>query len=157
MRIQQFVKKLNNTELGKGNTHECYVLVSRRVPTMDDFFDNKNIRPIFKDKITNTLLPNSIHITKGGEFRINGLSEYYSKNNLCAGDEILFERQDNNGITEFFIDLNSKQNIITFQKNSKGFEALNFDRLSQKLKNNKLELQVFFNNKICEMKIEFKE
>ena len=31
MRIQQFIKSLNNTEIGKGGTHECYVLVSKKV------------------------------------------------------------------------------------------------------------------------------
>jgi hypothetical protein len=157
MKIQQFIKMLNNTELGKGNTHECYVLVSKKVPKMDYFFDTINTRPVFIDKITNTIIANSIHITKGSELRINGLSDYYSRNKACPGDEILFERRDDNGKTEFLIDLKSNQNIIVFQKNSKGFEALNIDRLSQKLANNKFEHQILFNDKVCNINIQFKE
>ena len=31
MKIQQFIKSLNNTEIGKGGTHDYYVRVSEKV------------------------------------------------------------------------------------------------------------------------------
>ncbi len=157
MRIQQFIKKLNNTELGKGNTHECYVLVSSKVPKMDEFFDDQNLRPNFQLLTTSPNFNSAIHVTKNREFRINGLSEYYANNDANAGDEILFERRDNNGRTEFFLDFKQKNNTITFQRNTKGFEALNIDRLATKLVNNKFLIQCQFNNNICDLLIQFKE
>ena len=42
MKIQQFIKSLNNTEIGKGGTHECYVLVSKKVDMIESLFDNTN-------------------------------------------------------------------------------------------------------------------
>lgn len=157
MKIQQYIKKLNNTELGKGNTHECYVLVSSKVPMMNDFFDDQNLRPTFQLLSQSTNSINTIHITKSREFRINGLSEYYSKNSANAGDEILFERRDFNGKTEFFIEFKAKNNTITFQRNAKGFEVLNVDRLNNKLVNNMYSLECEYNNRKCEIIIQFKE
>ena len=40
MKIQQFIKSLNNTEIGKGGTHECYVLVSKKVENIENIFDS---------------------------------------------------------------------------------------------------------------------
>ena len=157
MKIQQFIKKLNNTELGKGNTHECYVLVSSKAPMMNEFFDDQNLRPNFHQVSQNSNSINSIHITKGRELRVNGLSEFYANNNACAGDEIMFERRDINGKTDFFIDLKTKNNILTFQRNAKGFEALNIDRLNDKLINNMYVLQCDYDNSNCELTIQFKE
>ena len=37
--------------------------------------------------------------------------------------------------TEFFINIKTKENIIIFQKNSRGFEVLNVDRLNNLLTN----------------------
>jgi hypothetical protein len=157
MKVQQYIKKLNNTELGKGNTHECYVLVSSKVPMMNEFFDDQNLRPNFQLISQNSNSINSIHITKGRELRINGLGEYYSNNNANAGDEIMFERRDINGMSSFFIDFKAKNNTITFQRNAKGFEALNIDRLNDKLVNNSCILQCEYNNSACQLTIQFKE
>lgn len=157
MKIQQYIKKLNNTELGKGNTHECYVLVSSKVPMMNEFFDDQNLRPNFQLASKNNSIVNTIHITKSRELRINGLSEFYSKNNANAGDEILFERRDLNGNTEFFLDFKAKNNTITFQRNAKGFEALNVERLKNKLLNNKYLVQCEYDKSKCELIIQFKE
>ncbi|CAM3795957.1 hypothetical protein FLGE108171_15290 [Flavobacterium gelidilacus] len=156
MKIKQFIKSLNNTEVGKGGTHECYVLVSKKVPDIENIFDLNNFKPKFYN-LKNGGIINSVHITKGGEFRINGLGDFYRNNNVNAGDEILFERRDTQDSTEFFIDLNIKTNIITFQKNSKGFEVLNMDRLTRHLNGKKYELKGFFNDNFQDIKIEFKE
>jgi hypothetical protein len=156
MKIQQFIKSLNNTEIGKGGTNECYVLVSKKVENIETIFDHTNLKPIFIN-LKNGGKVDSVHITSGREFRINGLGDFYRNNNANAGDEILFERRDNIDSTEFYIDLNIKSNIITFQKNSKGFEVLNIDRLTKKMSKRKYELIGFFNGIIQNIKIEFKE
>jgi hypothetical protein len=156
MKIKQFIKSLNNTEIGRGGTHECYVLVSKKVPNIENIFDPSNLKPKFFN-LKNGGIINSVHITKSGEFRINGLGDFYRNNNVNAGDEILFERRDTIDSTEFYIDLNIKSNIITFQKNSKGFEVLNIDRLMKNMSDRKYELNGFFNGNFHNIKIEFKE
>jgi len=133
------------------------VLVSRKAPMMNEFFDDQNLRPIFRLISQSQESINSIHVTNVRELRINGLSEFYENNNASAGDEIMFERRDSNGTTEFFIDFKANRNIITFQRNAKGFEALNVDRLYDKLQNNRYLLQCEYNNINCELIIQFKE
>jgi len=115
MRIRQFIKSLNNTEIGKGGTHECYVLVSTKVENIENIFDSTNRRPSFVN-LKNGGIVNSVHITTGREFRVNGLGDFYRSNNVNAGDEIIFERQDDGTKTEFYINLNIKENSIIFQK-----------------------------------------
>jgi hypothetical protein len=156
MKIQQFIKKLNNTELGKGNTHEYYVLVPSNLD-IEKIFDVNNRKPTFFDKITNKERNNLAQLSIGRETRIKGLGPYYRENKLCAGDEVVFERRDFEGEVKFYIDINHKQNIITFQKNTKGFEVLNLDRLKIKLIDNKYEIKSYFNNKLCEVIIQYKE
>jgi hypothetical protein len=124
MRVIQFIKSLNNTELGKSGTNETYVLVSKNVKGIENLFDTTNRKPSLIN-LKNGGIISSVHITDGGEFRINGLGDFYRVNNTNAGDEIIFERRDN----QFYINLHTKTNTIVFQKNSKGFEVLNIDRL----------------------------
>jgi hypothetical protein len=126
MKTLQFIKSLNNTELGKSGTNETYVLVSKNVKGIEKIFDTANRKPSLIN-LKNGGILSSVHITDGGEFRINGLGDFYRANNANAGDEIIFERRDN----KFYINLHSKTNTIVFQKNSKGFEVLNIDRLKE--------------------------
>ena len=83
MKIQQFIKSLNNTEIGKGGTHESYVLVSSKVENIEKIFDIDNHRPTFVN-LKNGGFLNGVHITSGREFRINGLGEFYRINNINA-------------------------------------------------------------------------
>jgi len=156
MRIQQFIKKLNNTELGKGTTHEYYVLVPSDVD-IEKMFDKQNRNPSFFDIVSKKIKNDLAQLTIGRESRIKGLGPYYRENKVCAGDEIIFERRDYNNKIEFLVNLNIKHNIITFQKNTKGFLVLNFDRLSKKLRKGKYELQTFYGDKLYEVIIQFKE
>ena len=156
MKIQQFIKSLNNTEIGKGGTHECYVLVSKKVENIENIFDSTNYQPSFIN-LKNGGKVDRVHITSGREFRINGLGDFYRNNNVNAGDEIVFERQDDGVKTEFFINLNTKENTIIFQKNSRGFEVLNSDRLDLLLSANRYQDKVSYNGSSGLFVIEFKE
>lgn len=156
MKVQQFIKSLNNTEIGKGGTHECYVLVSKKVENISNIFDAANLQPRFVN-LKNGGTVDSVHITSGREFRINGLGDFYRNNNVNAGDEIVFERQDDGTKTEFFINLNTKENTIVFQKNSKGFEVLNSDRLDQLISGNSFQAEANYNGNSGLLMIKFKE
>lgn len=146
MKVLQFIKSLNNTELGKGGTHETYVLVSKYVKDIEKLFDISNHKPVMIN-LKNGGVLDTVHITSGREFRINGLGDFYRENNANAGDEIIFERRNN----IFYVNILTKENSIIFQKNSKGFEILNLDRLKKSSYNN-----VIFNNKIGELEITYK-
>lgn len=156
MKIQQFIKSLNNTEIGKGGTHECYVLVSKKVESIEKIFDPANLQPTFIN-LKNGGTVDSVHITDGREFRINGLGDFYRNNNVSAGDEIVFERQDDGTKTKFFINLFTKKNTIVFHKNSRGFEVLNSDRLAQLISGNSYQDTVNYNGSSGLVIIEFKE
>jgi len=114
MKTLQFIKSLNNTELGKSGTNETYVLVSKNVKGIEKIFDTANRKPSLIN-LKNGGILSSVHITDGGEFRINGLGDFYRANNVNAGDEIIFERRDN----KFYINLHSKTNTIDFKVSDK--------------------------------------
>lgn len=156
MKIQQFIKSLNNTEIGKGGTHEYYVLASKKVRNVVNIFDATNRQPTFINLKNGSLL-DGVHVTSGREFRINGLGDFYRNNNVNAGDEIVFERRDGGSKTEFFINLNTKQNTIIFQKNTRGFEVLNLDRLDQLISGNSYQGKVNYKGRSGLIVIEFKE
>jgi hypothetical protein len=146
MKIQQFIKSLNNTELGKSGTNETYVLVSKNVKGIETLFDSHNRKPSLIN-LKNGGVVSTVHITEGGEFRINGLGDFYRSNNASAGDEIIFERRGD----QFFINLHTKTSTIIFQKNSKGFEVLNIDRLKGSSFYN-----VHYNGQLGKLDIDFK-
>lgn len=90
MKVVQVAKKLNNTELGKGGTHDTYVLIPNDLD-VSDIFDEPN-KPIeFVDKYTKEKV--TIRNTVGREKRLVGLGQYYRSRDLYAGDEIVFEKQ----------------------------------------------------------------
>ena len=142
MKIQQFIKSLNNTEIGKGGTHECYVRVSESVKNIRNIFDPSNYEPEFIN-LKNGGLLDGVHITIGREFRINGLGDFYRNNDVNAGD--------------FIINLNTSNDRINFQKNSRGFEVLNMDRFTTLTSSNKFQKKVYFNGIFGLFMIEFKE
>ena len=53
MEIIQFIKQLNNTELGKGNTHDTYILIpnSIGVDEISDIFEKQDVDYTFKEII----------------------------------------------------------------------------------------------------------
>ena len=162
MRIQQFIKKLNNTELGKGNAHETYVSVPKKsdvrlIFNPENLFEDINLK--IYDLVSMSYLDNIRYGFKKAnkEWRITGLGKYYRDNEVNAGDEIVFERQDDGTKTEFFINLKTKENIIIFQKNSRGFEVLNSDRLDLLMTANRYQDKVSYNGSSCLSIIEFKE
>ena len=154
MKVQQFIKKLNNTELGRTGIHENYVLVPQSVD-LSTFFDATHLNPIFYDRRSGTVV-DYIRYTSDRENRIVGLGQYYRINKADAGDKILFERSDSHNDTKFYIDLIKYENLILFQKMSKGFEVLNPDRLQPKLVHGYFALTSKLNGDPCELEIRFK-
>jgi hypothetical protein len=84
MKSEKYIKILNNTELGKGTTHECYVLVTGSYNVDNIFTSFINGTTNFIDKVDNSNIDN-IRIQQGRETRIVGLGPYYRKYELNAG------------------------------------------------------------------------
>ena len=126
MKIIQFVKQLNNTELGKGGTHDSYVLIPNELD-VSDIFETVNTPISFIDCDSQEQV--NIRHTIGREKRIVGLGEYYRSKNLSAGDEIIFERRICSSFDEYKIRVRKNQNRIVFKKERRGFEILTPERM----------------------------
>lgn len=124
MKIIQFIKQLNNTELGKGNTHDTYILIPKSME-MNDIFEEVNKDFEFTDKQDNKYKV-KLKLTKGREIRIVGLGPYYRMKELNAGDTILLEKRIQNTQHELFIDV-KKESWVVFQKYGEWFESLTPD------------------------------
>ena len=124
MEIIQFIKQLNNTELGKGNTHDTYILIpnSIGVDEIRDIFEKQDVDYTFKDK-ENVEYSIDLKLTVHRENRVVGLGPYYRRKDLKAGDTILLEKRINNEKIEFLIDF-KKNDFIYFKKSGSYFEAL---------------------------------
>jgi hypothetical protein len=155
--IQVFTKVLNNTELGEGSTHDCYVHVSTNAVNMNSFFDENNMNPHLIDKTTNKTVPGDIHITKNREFRINGLGQYFSEKEARAGDKISFEKKVNKEKTQFYVCILKESESVTFLKKSDGYEILNPDRISEPKLNKPYVCNGIFKNEKTKIEIIFKE
>ena len=125
VKVVQVIKKLNNTELGKGGTHDTYVLIPQNLDISDLFpIVNEQISFINKE---NGKIVNLRH-TSGREKRIVGLGPYYNEYDVCAGDEIILERQIIRDESQYFISLKKRLNTIMLQKQRNGFEILTDNR-----------------------------
>ena len=126
MKIEQLIKKVNNTELGKTGTHETYVQVpndwdvSQVFPIPDQVID-------FTDKDSKKTY--KIRLTVGREHRIVGLGQFYRDKDLNAGDEVMFEKRTIGEKTDYFISSRKLSNTILLRKDSKGFEILTPERM----------------------------
>ena len=131
MKIEQIIKKLNNTELGKTGIHETYV----QIPTELDvsgIFDQAERAIPFVDKTTRLDYGSrdNIRLTIAREHRICGLGQYYRDKDLSAGDEILFEKRTSGDNAEYFLDVRKLTNTLVLKKdNNKGYEVLTPKRL----------------------------
>lgn len=129
VKVVQVVKKLNNTELGKGNTHEYYIYVPQFMEVNDIFFAKDRILP-FVYKGNGKKYDIRYIYTRSNEKRIVGLGDFYREIGASAGDEIMIEMQEWKGDLKYFLDFNSFSNVILAKKYKKGFEILNEDRVS---------------------------
>ena len=128
MKVVQFIKRVNNTELGKGGTNETYILVPQEA-TVDDIFEEKDVEINFEDKNSGGF--EKIRLTIGREKRIVGLGPFYRRHNVSAGDSVIIERRiDNMNISHFYIAVQKYDNNLVLQKTKEGFEVLDESKIS---------------------------
>ena len=124
LKVVQVIKKLNNTELGKGGTHDTYVLIPQNLD-ISDLFPNVNEQISFINKENGEIV--NLRHTSRREKRIVGLGPYYNKYDVCAGDEIILERQIIRDESQYFISLKKRLNTLVLQKQKNGFEILTYE------------------------------
>nr|WP_317379960.1 hypothetical protein [uncultured Faecalimonas sp.] len=127
MKITQVIKKLNNTELGKARTNDTYVLIPKNLD-ISDLFPAVNKQIGFINKENGEII--NLRYTMGREKRVVGLGPYYNKYSVCAGDEIVLERQIVKGESQYFINLKKRLNVVILKRQKSGFEVLTKDRIN---------------------------
>jgi len=128
MKIIQLMKQLNNTELGKGGTHDTYVLVPNELD-ITPIFEKPDVVYEFSDPISGEVV--KVRNTVGREKRIVGLGQYYRNQDLSAGDSVVFEKRVDGAYISLTIHTIKLQSSIVFQKTKDGFEILTPERLQQ--------------------------
>lgn len=131
MKCIQLIKQVNNTELGKGGTHETYILVPQEVD-VSDLFEAIGQTYSFTDKQSHKEY--KIRLTSAREKRIVGLGQFYRDNDLQAGDKVLVERiLLKDGTSKYALSFSKSTNTVYFQKVKDYFEALTPERLGSVL------------------------
>lgn len=131
MKSIQLIKQVNNTELGKGGTHETYILIPQDLD-VSDLFEENNVKYSFIDK--DSLKEYRIRLTSSREKRIVGLGPFYSDKNLSAGDKVLLEKRVfENGEAQYYISLQRASNTVFFQKVRNYFEAMTTENVTHVL------------------------
>ena len=131
MKCIQLIKQVNNTELGKGGTHEYYILVPQDVD-VSDLFETIGQTYTFTDKHSHKEY--NIRLTSAREKRIVGMGPFYRDNDLQAGDKVLVERillQD--GTSKYALSFRRSTDTVYFQKVKDYFEVLTPERLESVL------------------------
>lgn len=124
--VKKFIKQLNNTELGKGSTHDTYILIPQDV-SIKGIFDRTENWIAFKDSAGGESI--DLKNTEGREKRIVGLGEYYRRNDLAAGDEIILQRIVSGDDESFIVGFQKYENCLTIQRFKDNFEILTESKL----------------------------
>lgn len=120
--IIQLIKRVNNTEIGAGNTNEFYVLVPTELDVSDmmnldeecEFICRKNPTQHYK-----------FRYTYGREKRIVGMGDFYRENSIEAGDEVILECSIDDLSNKYYVvDYKKNSKSIVLQKFKDGFELL---------------------------------
>lgn len=120
--ITQLIKSVNNTELGKGSTHEYYIQVPNEVDVSDMLRPDEPKAFICRSNISQHY---EFRLTCGREKRIVGMGDFYRDFSIEAGDEVVLERSIDRNLNEsYFVDYKKKENSIVLQKLKDGFEIL---------------------------------
>lgn len=134
MIIQQFIRKLNNTELNFQSTNDSYIRVSteiqKNVPNV--FFeslDSKKIKVINMGtmaKISDDKWLRYQYYPSNKEYRIVSLTEIYEAYNPFPGDFIIIEKITDDAQVYYQISLKKICKLsMKFNKSLKSFEILN--------------------------------
>lgn len=150
-RITQYTHRPNATELGLGNTHECYMLVGTD-------YDMSGIFPPGIEVSLHDALSQKEYTLKSSnyrEFRINQMGDIYRDYNVTPGDEIVISQIKKNGICDLCLTVKKYHRVVLLVK--KGLaEIVNIDRLKPYEKGiRKYEVNIYDSGKYNILQISF--
>ena len=124
VKITQYTHRPNSTELGLGNTHECYMLVATDI-------DMSGIFPPGESVSIYDALTRKEYVLKSSnyrEFRINQMGDIYRDYNVIPGDEIVISQIEKDNVCDLCFTVKKHHRVVLLVK--KGLaEIINIDRL----------------------------
>lgn len=124
IKITQYLHRPNTTELGMGNTHETYMLISTDT-------DLSGIFPPSKDVMVRDLASSKQYTLKsswGREFRVNQMGELYRDYDVKPGDEIVITKIENESAEDISVNIRQFPRVVLIV-GSNGAEIVNLERL----------------------------
>lgn len=140
--IQQYLHRPNATELGQGNTNECYMLISTEIDISDIF-------PVGVEISVQDTQSGKVYKLKAAkirEFRVNQFGDLYRDYDVHPGDEILITKICGDAIEKVFVTVN-KFNRVFINVTGNRAEIFNIDRMQNfKTSNGKYSLPVSYSD-----------
>lgn len=137
MQIQQFIRKLNNTELNSQSTNDAYIRVSKEIQDYvpKDFFEPLNSKNVViinkgtKSRISEDKWLRYQFYPANNEFRIVSLTEIYNTYNPFPGDFIIIEKILDGAKMHYEVSMKKISKLsMKFSKSSNDFEILNLQQ-----------------------------
>ena len=149
--VTQYFHYPNNTELGKGNTHECYLLVPNTYDLSHIFPDGKEV------EVTDVSNKKKYYLRSawGREFRINQMGQFYRDYDVHMGDEIILtfvEGEDR----RTYISVH-KHNRLVIKQGRNGAEIINLERLTSYKHGEIYEIPIVWAEQELTLQIQYKE
>ncbi len=124
-KLSQYTHRPNMTELGLGNTHETYMLISTDTDLSHIF--PPSIEVMVRDVISGKRY--ALRSTNGREFRVNQMAEIYRDYNVLPGDEIVITKIEKDNTSDICVNVRQYSRIV-IMAGSNGAEIVNIDRLT---------------------------
>ena len=149
--VTQYFHYPNNTELGKGNTHECYLLVPNTYDLSHIFPDGKEV------EVTDVSNKKKYYLRSawGREFRINQMGQFYRDYDVHMGDEIILtfvEGED----SRTYISVH-RHNRLVIKQGRNGAEIINLERLTSYKHGEIYEIPIVWAEQELTLQIQYKE
>ena len=119
IRITQYIHRPNKTELGLGNTHECYLLVGSDIDMSDIFPPAQDVTIHDATSMKEYILKSSNY----REFRINQMGDLYRDYKVQPGDEIIISQVKKENVSDLNFVVRQYNRIVLFVK--KGIAEIN--------------------------------
>lgn len=159
--IQQFIRKLNNTELNTGSTNDAYIRVSKEIQNKveDEFLNDLNSKLVtvldrkFKKNVDGWVRYQ--FYPSNNEYRIVNLSSIFKGHNAQPGDYVIIEKVLSGDAFHYEIYMKNYEKVcMKFIKSKDGFEILNkSEAIAKSLIN--VPLQLYYEGKMIESSIQF--
>ena len=149
--VTQYFHYPNNTELGKGNTHECYLLVPNTYDLSHIFPDGKEV------EVTDVSNKKKYYLRSawGREFRINQMGQFYRDYDVHMGDEIILTHVKGEK-SSTYISVN-KHNRLVIKQGRNGAEIINLERLTSYKHGEIYEIPIVWAEQELTLQIQYKE